>query len=316
MKKKEEKKNGGFFTDLIYDIKHNQSLCLLCAPTIIWYIVFAYCPLIYLLVAFKKYSPSLGLWKSKWVGLDNFKAFFGSKSFFTVTFNTLFLNALFILSTMFFSILIAIALSEVSGKLFKKITQSVVILPHFISWTVIALLCEALLKTQNGFFNNILGAFGIAPINFYQNADVWPALLVILRVWQGAGYGSIVYLAAITGFDQEMYEAARVDGATRGQCIRYLTLPLLKTTAVMLFIMNIGKIFNGDFGMIYNLVGTNSLIYRTTDVIDTYVYRMLVESTNVGQSSAVSLWQSIMGFAIVMFTNKLTKKVDPDSAMF
>lgn len=315
-KRKKEKKGGNFFADLKYDIKHNPYLCMLCAPTIIWYIIFAYCPLVYLLVAFKKYSPSLGLWGSEWVGIDNFKAFFGSKSFFTVTFNTLFLNALFILTTMFFSILIAIALSEISGKVFKKTTQSVVILPHFISWTVIALLCEALLKTQNGFVNNILGIFGIAPINFYQNADVWPALLVILRIWQGAGYGSIVYLAAITGFDQEMYEAARVDGATRGQCIRYLTLPLLKTTAVMLFIMNVGKIFNGDFGMIYNLVGTNSLIYRTTDVIDTYVYRMLVESTNVGQSSAVSLWQSVMGFAIVMFTNKLTKKIDPDSAMF
>lgn len=316
MKGKKKGKGGNFFADLKYDIKHNPYLCLLCTPTIIWYIIFAYCPLVYLLVAFKKYSPSLGLWGSEWVELDNFKAFFGSKSFFNVTFNTLFLNALFILASMFFSILIAIALSEISGRLFKKVTQSVVILPHFISWTVIALLCEALLKTQNGFVNNALNSLGLESINFYQNADVWPALLVFLRIWQGAGYGSIVYLAAITGFDQEMYEAARVDGATRGQCIRYLTLPLLKTTAVMLFIMNIGKIFNGDFGMIYNLVGTNSMLYRTTDVIDTYVYRMLVESTNVGQSSAVSLWQSVMGFVIVMFTNKLTKKLDPDSAMF
>lgn len=316
MKGKKKRKEGSFLSDLMYDIKHNPYLCILCTPTILWYIVFCYCPLIYLLVAFKKYSPSLGLWGSEWVGIENFKAFFGSQNFITVTFNTVFLNALFIITTMFFSILIAIALSEISGRLFKKVTQSVVILPHFISWTVIALLCEALLKTQNGFVNNFLGVFGIAPINFFQNADIWPALLVILRIWQGAGYGSIVYLAAITGFDQEMYEAARVDGATRGQCIRYLTLPLLKTTAVMLFIMNIGKIFNGDFGMIYNLVGTNSMLYRTTDVIDTYVYRMLVESTNIGQSSAVSLWQSVMGFAIVMFTNKLTKKLDPDSAMF
>ncbi len=315
-KKQAQKKELGFFKSLAYDVKHNPYLCLLCLPAIIWYIIFCYCPLIYLLVAFKDYSPNKGLWGSEWVGIANFKAFFGSKSFFTVTFNTVFLNALFIISGMVFSILIAIALSEISARKFKKVTQSIVILPHFISWTVIALLCEALLKTQNGFINNLITSLGFEAINFYQNANVWPVFLTILKIWQGAGYGSIVYLAAITGFDQEMYEAARVDGATRGQCIRYLTLPLLKTTAIMLFIMNIGKIFNGDFGMIYNLVGTNSLLYRTTDVIDTYVYRMLVESTNVGQSSAVSLYQSIMGFVIVMFSNWVTKKADPDSAMF
>lgn len=310
------KKSGGVLAGIKYDIKHNPYLCLLCLPAIIWFCIFAYSPLVYLLAAFKKYQATKGLFGSDWVGLKNFQTFFGSDAFFRVTFNTIFLNALFIVATMFFSILIAIALSEVSNRLFKKVTQSVVILPHFISWTVIALLCEALLKTQNGFINNILVSMGMEKINFYQDAGVWPALLTILRVWQGAGYGSIVYLATIAGLDQEMFEAARVDGATRGQCIRYLTLPLLKTTAVMLFIMNIGKIFNGDFGMIYNLVGTNSMLYRTTDVIDTYVYRMLVESTNIGQSAAVSLYQSIMGFVIVMASNALTKKLDPDSALF
>lgn len=314
--KAKKRKDAGLIAGIKYDIKNNRYLCLLCIPTIIWFLVFAYAPLIYLLVAFKKYSAAAGLWGSEWIGLKNFKAFFGSSSFINVTFNTIFLNALFIVAEMFFAILIAIALSEISGKYFKKTTQSIVILPHFISWTVIAMLCEALLKTNNGFINNLLVSLGLERINFYQNASVWPVLLTVLRVWQGAGYGSIVYLAAITGFDQEMYEAARVDGATRGQCIRYLTLPLLKTTAVMLFIMSIGRIFNGDFGMIYNLVGTNSMLYRTTDVIDTYVYRMLVESTNVGQSSAVSLWQSIMGFIMVMFANWVTKKADPDSAMF
>lgn len=314
--KQSKKKSDGFLKNLAYDMKHNPYLCLLCLPAILWFCIFAYSPLVYLLTAFKKYQPTQGLWGSEWVGLKNFQAFFGSDAFFRVTFNTIFLNALFIVTSMVVSIFIAIALSEVGNKLFKKVTQSVVILPHFISWTVIALLCEALLKTQNGFINNILVSLGLEKINFYQDASVWPALLVFLRIWQGAGYGSIVYLATIAGLDQEMFEAARVDGATRGQCIRYLTLPLLKTTAIMLFIMNIGKIFNGDFGMIYNLVGTNSMLYRTTDVIDTYVYRMLVESTNIGQSAAVSFYQSVMGFIIVMATNALTKKLDPDSALF
>ena len=237
--KRSKQKRGGILAGLLYDMKHNPYLCLLCLPAIIWFCIFAYSPLVYLLTAFKRYQATKGLWGSEWVGLKNFEAFFGSDAFFRVTFNTIFLNALFIVVTMIFSILIAIALSEVGNRLFKKVTQSIVILPHFISWTVIALLCEALLKTQNGFINNILVSLGLEKINFYQNADVWPALLTILRVWQGAGYGSIVYLATIAGLDQEMFEAARVDGATRGQCIRYLTLPLLKSTAIMLFIMNV-----------------------------------------------------------------------------
>lgn len=214
------------------------------------------------------------------------------------------------------SILIALAVSEVSNRWFKKISQSVILLPHFISWTVVALLMEAFLKTDGGIINRFITFLGFDVIPFYQSPRVWPALLTFLRVWQGAGYGSIVYLAAITGLDQEMYEAARVDGASRLQRIRYLTLPLLKSTAVLLFIMNVGKIFNGDFGMIYTLVGNNSVLYPTTDVIDTYVYRQLVEANNMGMSSAVGLYQSIMGFVMVMITNFITKKADPESALF
>ena len=310
------KKKGGLFSNLRYDLKHNTSLCMLCLPMIVWFLIFAYTPLVYLIVAFKKYSAVEGLWGSEWVGLKNFEAFFGSTNFLNVTYNTVFLNALFIIATMLFSIVIAIAISEVRGRIYKKTVQSVVILPHFISWTVIALLCESLLKTNNGFVNNIIVSLGGKKINFFQNAGVWPALLTILRVWQGAGYGSIVYLATITGIDQSIYEAARIDGASRAQCIWYITLPVLRTTAVLLFIMNVGKIFNGDFGMIYNLVGSNTLLYKTTDVIDTYVYRMLVESTNIGQSAAVSLWQSIMGLLIVLGTNALARKIEPDSALF
>lgn len=304
------------FKNLRFDIKRNKFLLILCLPAVIWFCIFSYAPLCGLIVAFQRYSPSKGILGSEFIGLKNFTFFFGSQSFFQVTFNTLFLNALFILSTMLSSILIALAISEVTNKWFKKITQSVVILPHFISWTVVALLMEAFLKTDGGIINQVLNSIGIEAIPFYQSPKVWPAVLTFLRIWQGAGYGSIVYLAAITGLDQEMYEAAKVDGATRIQCIRYITLPLLKTTAVLLFIMSVGKIFNGDFGMIYTLVGNNSVLYPTTDVIDTYVYRQLVEANNMGMSSAVGLYQSIMGFIMVMFTNFITKKADPESALF
>lgn len=313
---KQEKKKKVLFENLRYDFKNNKFLLLLALPAVIWFLIFAYAPLFGLIIAFQKYSAAKGILHSQFVGFENFKFFFGSQDFFRVTFNTLFLNALFIITTMVMSIMIAIALSEIQGKYFKKVSQSIVILPHFISWTVIALLAEALLKTDGGFFNSVLNAIGMESISFYQSPKSWPVLLTILRVWQGAGYGSIVYLAAIMGIDQEMFEAAKVDGASRWQCIRYLTLPLLKTTAILLFIMNVGKIFYGDFGMIYALVGQNTILYSTTDVIDTYVYRQLIESSNIGMSSAVGLYQSLMGFVMVMITNKITKKVSPDSALF
>ncbi len=306
-------KKAKLFSNLRYDLRLNTMLCAMCLPMIFWCILFAYVPLVYLLVAFKKYSAVQGLWGSEWVGMKNFEAFFGSTNFLNVTYNTVFLNALFIVSTMLFSILSAVVISELGGRYYKKAVQSIVILPHFISWTVIALLCESLLKTNNGFINNLIVSVGGTKIPFYH---VWPILLTVLRIWQGAGYGSIVYLATITGIDQSIYEAARIDGASRVQCIWYITLPVLRTTAILLFIMSVGKIFNGDFGMIYNLVGANTLLYKTTDVIDTYVYRMLVESTNIGQSTAVSLWQSVMGLLIVLGTNALAHKVEPDSALF
>lgn len=309
-------RKNNLLANFAYDIRHNPLLCVMCLPVIAWFIIFAYVPLVYLLVAFKRYSAIAGLWGSEWVGMKNFAAFFGSTNFINVTYNTVVLNIMFIFSTMFVSILIAIAISEIHSRYYKKAVQSIVILPHFISWTVIALLCESLLKTSNGFVNNLIVSMGGTKINFYQRPDVWPWLLTLLRIWQGAGYGSIVYLATITGIDQSIYEAARIDGASRSQCIWYITLPVLRTTAMLLMIMNVGKIFNGDFGMIYNLVGSNTLLYKTTDVIDTYVYRMLVESTNIGQSTAVSLWQSIMGLVIVLCTNALARKVEPDSALF
>lgn len=307
---------GGLVANFRYDLKNNKGLLGLTLPAVAWFLVFAYAPMLGLLIAFQKYSPAKGIFGSEFVFLDNFRFFFGSQDFVRVTVNTLVLNTLFILATNFVAILMAIALSEIKNKYFKKVSQSVIILPHFISWTVVALLIEAFLKTEGGFVNNILAAFGAEPIKFMQTPELWPAILTILRVWQGAGYSSIVYLAAITGFDQSMYEAARVDGATRLQCITRITLPLLRPTVVLLLLMAVGKIFNGDFGMVYAIVGNNTLLYPTTDIIDTYVYRQLMEQSNMGMSSAVGLWQSIMGFIMVVIMNKVTKKIDSDSALF
>lgn len=301
---------------LLYDLKHNKFLLLMLLPGILFFVLFSYIPMIGIVIAFQDFSAAKGILGSEFVGFQNFKFFLGSQDSFRVTFNTLFLNFLFIMTSMIASILIALMLSEVNNKWFKKGSQSLVILPHFISWAVIGLLAEALLSTDTGFINNTLVSLGLERIHFYKNAAIWPGLLTFMNIWQGAGFGSIVYLAAITGIDQEIYEAARIDGATKLQSIRYITLPLLRSTAVLLLIMSVGKIFNGNFGMIYALVGNNTLLYPTTDIIDTYVYRQLMELGDLGMSSAVGLYQSVLGFIMVNISNWVTRKLSPESAIF
>lgn len=311
--KKQHEKHG---SDLLYDLKHNKFLLLMLLPGILFFVIFAYLPMLGIVIAFQDFSAAKGILGSDFVGFENFRFFLGSPDSFRVTFNTLFLNALFITSSMIASILIALMLSEINNKFFKKGAQSLVILPHFISWAVIGLLAEAVFSTDTGFINGILTTLGREPVMFYKDASLWPGLLTFLNIWQGAGFGSIVYLAAITGIDQEIYEAARIDGATKMQSIRYITLPLLRSTAVLLLIMSVGKIFNGNFGMIYALVGNNTLLYPTTDIIDTYVYRQLMELGDLGMSSAVGLYQSVLGFIMVVIANKITRKLSPESAIF
>jgi putative aldouronate transport system permease protein len=306
----------GFSANLRYDFKKNKFLLLLCAPAILWFLLFAYVPLIGLVIAFQKFSPARGILGSEFIGLKNFEFFFGSEAFVRVTFNTLFLNALFIGSTMIVSILIALTLSEINNYPFKRVTQSVVILPHFISWTVVALLCEALFTIDRGLINQVIKTLGNESVPFYLSANYWPGILTVLRIWQGAGYGSIIYLATITGFDREMFEASRIDGANRLQALWHITLPLLRPTAVILLLMSVGRIFNGDFGMIFAIIGNNTMLLPKTDVIDTFVYRQLMEASNIGMSAAVGLYQSVMGFIMVLGANALARKLDADSALF
>ena len=300
---------------LLQDIKRNPWLYLLCLPAILFFVLFAYIPMAGLYIAFVDYRPLQGIWGSTFVGLENFKAFFATNNWITVTGNTLFLNVLFIAATTITSVAIAIMLAEISNKWVKKITQSIVILPHFMSWTIVSMLSVAILSA-NGVVNQLITMVGGKTIEFYNTPSVWPVILVILKVWQGAGFGSIVYLATITGIDASIYEAAAVDGASKTQCIFKVTLPMLKNTIIMLTIMSVGKIFNGDFGMIYAMVGSNSILYPTTDVIDTYLFRQLLENPSMGQTAAVGLIQSILGFGFVVLCNKVANKWSPESALF
>lgn len=302
------------------DVKQNFYLYLLVLPGILYFAIFKYLPMVGVVVAFQDFNTMKGLFKSEFVGLKNFEYFFTSKDWLVVTWNTVFLNILFLFTGLFFSILIAIVLSEISSKYFKKVTQSLVILPNFISWTLVSMFVFALLSTDIGFINSVLKAFGFIQegqeISFYSNPDLWVGILVVLKIWKGAGFGSVIYLAAIAGIDQEIYEAAKIDGATRMQCITKITLPQLRTTVVLLTLFGIGDIFQGDLGMIYAIVGDNPNLYHTTDVIDTYVFRMLRQMNDISMSTAIGLYQSLVGLVIVFVTNRLAKKYDSDSAIF
>jgi len=293
----------------------NKLLYLMTLPGIVWVIIFCYVPLYGILIAFKRFSYKEGIWGSPWVGLDNFEFLFRYKGVGKIFFNTIFLNILFLISTTVLSILLALVFVEIKKKLYNKIVQTIAIFPHFVSWTVVAMFLSGIIGSSGIVTKWITDNTGNDPM-FYSTASWWPLILVLLRIWQGAGYGTIVYVAAITGLDLEMYEAARVDGATRLQQITKITLPLLKVTAVMLTIMGIGKIFSGDFGMIYAIVGDNAQLYPTTDVIDTFVYRALRQMNNLGMSTATTLFQSVVGLILVFTANMVTKKLEPDAAIF
>ncbi|MBD0384500.1 ABC transporter permease [Paenibacillus sedimenti] len=304
----------------ISEIKQNFYLYLLVFPGVLFFVIFKYLPMVGIIVAFQDFNIMKGLFKSKFVGLKNFEYFFTSKDWLVVTLNTVYLNLLFLFTGLFFSILIALVLSEISSKYFKKVTQSVVILPNFISWTLVSMFVFALLSTDVGFINSVLKALGFIQegqeINFYSNPNLWVGILVVLKIWKAAGFGSVIYLAAIAGIDQEIYEAAKIDGASRMQCITKITLPQLRTTAVLLTLFGIGNIFDGDLGMIYAIVGDNPTLYQTTDVIDTYVFRMLRQMNDFSMTTAIGLYQALVGFVIVYITNYFAKKYDSDSAIF
>ncbi len=297
----------------------NKFFYLMMLPAIIWIAIFSYGPMYGILIAFKKFSYKEGIWKSPradFYGFGNFRFLFNYKGIKQVFFNTIFLNLLFLFFMTAVSVILALMFVEIKNKKYKRITQSIAILPYFVSWAVAAMFLSAFIGINSGIVTKTIESLTGNKIAFYNSPKYWPAILVLLKIWQGAGYGTIVYIAAITGFDPGMYEAARVDGATRFQQIRFITLPLLKTTIILLTIMGIGGIFRGDFGMIYALVGDNSQLYSTVDVIDTFTYRALRELGNLGMSTATSFFQSAVGFIMVYTTNAIARKVEPDSAIF
>jgi putative aldouronate transport system permease protein len=310
------RKKGGEGLSFLNEIRKNRYLYLLSLPGIIFLMIFAYIPMFGHLIAFKKFNAGLGLWRSPWIGIQNFKFFFQSQDWLRVTFNTIFLNFLFITLGIGIAVLLAIFLNEIRSAVYKKMMQSIIFFPYFISWLVVSLMIFALLNSTDGLINKTLQYFGMDPVGWFQTASLWPGILTGVSVWKMAGYNSVIFLAAIVAISGEYYESAIIDGASRFQQIRYITLPLLRPTIIILVLLGVGRIFYGDFGMIYAIVGDNSMLFPTTDVIDTYTYRALRMLGNFGMASAVALYQSTMGLITIMIFNSIVRKVDPDSRLF
>lgn len=297
------------------DFIKNRGRYLLLLPSLIFMIVFAYLPMIGIVIAFQDYDPIAGFFKSRFNNFQNFAFFFESSEWLQVTLNTLYLNTLFILTGTIASVVIAIVMSELNNKMFTRVSQTFMTLPNFVSWATIAMFSVAFLDDE-GIVNTILNVVLGKKIEFYNTPDVWVTVFVIIRAWKNSGWNSIVYMAAILGIDKSIYEAAKIDGAGRFKCIFFITIPLIKNSVILMTIMNIGSIFKGDFGMIYPFIGDNSLLLPTTDVIDTYVLRALRSFTNYGRSAAVGLYQSVMGFVFVLVSNAIAKRYAPESAIF
>lgn len=297
-------------------VSQNKALLLMCLPAIVFFFVFSYMPMPGAYIAFTNFNYNQGIWNSPFIGLQNFKFLFTSGQLGLLLRNTVLYNVAFIVFGNVLQLAFAILLNEVRCKTYKKVSQSLMFLPYFISDVLVSLLVYNLLNYDYGFISNLVRSLGGDMPKVYQMANAWPLIIILVNLWKGTGYGTVVYFAAITGMDTSMMEAAEIDGANGYQRIWYITLPTLKPTVVILFLFAIGGILKGNFGLFYNLVGNNSMLFNTTDIIETYVYRSMMNSFNFSQSSAVGLFQSVVGFFIVLTANAIVKKLEPDYALF
>lgn len=298
------------------EFKKNRPLFVMIAPAMIFMIVFAYLPMSGLVLAFKNYRFDLGVFGSEWNGFENFRYLFSSGTGWLITRNTIVYNILNLITSQMLAILIAIFITEINAVLFKKLTQSIIFLPYFISWVIVGTFVYAIFNYETGLLNGIITAAGGTAYNAYEHPGLWPWVICAFNAWKWCGYNSVVYIAAITGVDTETYEAANIDGATIFQRIRYITLPCIRPTIITMLLLQVGRILRGDFEMFYQIVGNNGQLFNATDVIDTYVFRSLLQSSNMGMSAAAAFYQSLLCFIIIVAVNTIVKRVDEDYALF
>ena len=302
---------------VIKSIKRFWPFYLMLIPGTVYLIINNYIPMTGIVVAFKHYNIRDGLYFSPNIGFKNFEFLFKTKDAWLIVRNTLLYNLAFIVIGTVLAIAVAILLNELKSHMAKQVYQTVILIPYLISMVVVSYLAFAFLSDGTGFLNRtLLPALGMEPVSWYNAPQYWPFLLIFINTWKTIGYNSILYYATICGIDYSLYEAAIVDGANRWQRIVHVTLPSLKSTIIILTLMNLGNIFRSDFGLFYQVPMNSGTLLDVTQTIDTYVYRGLTQSNNIGMSAAAGLYQSVVGFVLVLAANLIVRKIDKDSALF
>lgn len=315
MKKEKTQKVTGKRRSEFYYIRKNSSMLLLALPALIYFIVFHYLPMFGAVIAFKDYSYVDGILGSRWIGFDNFKFFFMSQDALRITRNTVCYGATFIVMNAVCASAVALLMNEIKSRSAIKTYQTVMLFPNFLSWVVVGYISYILLNPALGTFNQILAFFGKDGVDWYSDPKYWPFILTVANTWKGVGMQSIIYYATLLGVDSSLYEAATIDGASRWQQCRYISIPSLSPVIIIMSILAVGNIMRGDMGLFYQLSRDVGALYPTTDVIDTYLYRGL-RTGDIGITAAVGLFQSVVGTCMVLLTNAIVKKIDPDQAMF
>lgn len=308
-------KQGNKKNRFVSDFKRSFPFLLLALPGAVVLFLFRLMPLFGLVLPFKNYNPTLGFWKSEWAGFENFKFLFKSNDVLNATRNTLFYNAVGIVVGIVVGVGIALLLFELANK-YVKIYQTILYLPYFISFVVVAFIMKGILDMDYGILNKVIVYFGGEKLMWYNNPEYWFWIIPILSVWKNLGNNVLMYYAALIGISPELYESARIDGAGKLKQVWYISIPMIKNIIVVLFILNIGKIMYADFGLFYNVPLNIGLLYPATDVLDTYVYRALMTIGDIGMSSAAAFYQAVVGFILVIVSNSVAKKIDPESGMF
>lgn len=301
--------------------KDDTELFLLSLPTLLWFLIFSYLPMFGVIIAFKVYKLSPGgrgfiynLLHSDWAGFGNFTYFFTSNSFTMLLRNTILYNIAFIIISASVAVGGALMLSSMRNKRGSKVYQTMMFLPYFMSWVVISYFVYALLTPERGYINGIITAMGGERIMWYQESKYWPFILVFLNTWKGMGYGMVLYLASITGIDPSLYEAAVMDGATKAQQAKHITLPAIKPVFIMMLILDCGKIFNSDFGLFYQVTGQlPASLYTTASTFDTYIYNAIQSSAPIGQTAAASFFQAICSCGTILLANWIVSKIDNEN---
>lgn len=298
------------------EIITNRMLFLMLIPTVAFFVINNYLPMVGIYYAFTRFDFNKSLFDSDFVGFQNFEFLWRSGILTRLTLNTLGYNAAFIILGNIAAIVLAVLVNELKLKWFKKLSQSIMFLPYFISFVILSVIVYNIFNYESGFLNTLLKGWHMNPVDVYSTPWVWVPLLILFYLWKNLGYSMVIYLAAITGISDEYYEAAKIDGANIFQRIRYITIPMLKSTFVVLLLFALGSIMKGQFDLFYQLIGNNGMLYNATDILDTYVYRSLKVTFDIGMASAAGFYQSLFGFALVMTVNTIIRKINEDYALF